>query len=257
VTLAALLANGSDAFAAKKKPPTHKHGRAASHKHSTRPPEFTPDADRTAASRYAALGPSECRSELERRGVRFTRPATAPGVLIPVRLSGPVAGVLYRTDFPDSQRSKVPYEVFDCRLVLALFDFGSILRDHDIVEVRMFSAWRPPPRSWPDGKIADRHPGGLAVDLRLFRKSSGEELAVEETFRAQIGAPPCPPLGTSAPPAGPTPGTDPKEQELRDVLCRAAAARIFHVLLSPNFDHAHRNHFHVEVRKGVRWFIVR
>jgi hypothetical protein len=178
-------------------------------------------------------------------------------VLIPVRLTGTVAGVLYRTDFPDRQRSKVPYEVFDCRLVLSLFDFAMILRDHGIVEVRMYSAWRPPPRSWPSGKVADRHPGGLAADLRLFKKSSGEELSVEESFRGEIGAAPC---GTRAPepsPAGPNPGPDPKELALRDVLCRAAAARIFHVLLSPNFDRAHRNHFHVEVRRGVRWFIVR
>jgi hypothetical protein len=254
-TLAVLLGGAADAFAAKKKTPSHRRGHAPSRKHSTRPPEFTPDADRTAASRYAALGPNDCRTELERRGIRFTQPASAPGVLIPVRLTGPVAGVVYRTDFPDRQRSKVPYEVFDCRLVLALFDFGSILRDHDVVEVRMYSAWRPPPRSWPEGKISDRHPGGLAADLRLFRKSSGEELAVEESFRGEIGAAPCPSSGTPASPAGPA--SDPKEQELRDVLCRAAAARIFHVLLSPNFDHAHRNHFHVEIRRGVRWFIVR
>jgi hypothetical protein len=189
--------------------------------------------------------------------VRFTRPADAPGVLIPVRLTGPVAGVLYRTDFPDRQRNKVPYEIFDCRLVLALFDFGSVLRDHDVVEVRMYSAWRPPPRKWPRGKIADRHPGGLAADLRLFKKSTGEEIAVEESFHGEIGAAPCPSPAAPPPPTGPTRPSDPKEQELRDVLCRAAAARIFHVLLSPNFDHAHRNHFHVEVRPAVRWFIVR
>jgi hypothetical protein len=168
-----------------------------------------------------------------------------------VRLAGPVAGIVYRTDFPDRQRSSVPYEVFDCRLVLALFDFGSILRDHDITEVRMFSAWRPPPRSWPAGKIADRHPGGLAADLRLFKKSGGDELSVEQSLPGEIGAAPCPTA-----PAGPK-GSDPKESELRDILCRAAAARIFHVLLSPNFDRAHGNHFHVEVRPKVRWFIVR
>lgn len=183
------------------------------------------------------------------------RAAPSAGVLVPVRLTGPVAGVIYRTDFPDAQRGKVPYEVFDCRLVLALFDFASILRDHDIVEVRIYSAWRPPPRSWPAGKIGDRHPGGLAADLRLFKKSSGDELSVEASFRGEIGAAPC--GSHEATPATPAQASDPKEGELRDILCRAAAAQIFHVLLSPNFDRAHRNHFHVEVRPKVRWFIVR
>src|SRR4029077_13384618 len=136
---------------------------------------------------------------------------------------------------------------------LALFDFGSTLRDHDIVEVRMFSAWRPPPKNWPVGKIGDRHPGALAADLRLFKKSSGEELEVEASFHGEIGAPPCG-AGNAPWPAGPT-LEDPKALELRDILCRAAAARILHVLLSPNFDRRHRNHFHVEVRRGVSWFI--
>lgn len=226
----------------------HRKGRA---------PEFVAGAEKTPASRYAALRARECTAELEERGIKFTRQARAPGVLIPVRLAGPVAGVVYRTDFPDGQRSRVPYEVFDCRLVLALSDFGAILRDHDVVEVRMFSAWRPPPKNWPDGKVADRHPGGLAADLRLFKKSTGDALDVKASFRGQIGAPPCggPPGGAA--PAAATSEADPKAAELRDILCRAAEARIFHVLLSPNFDKAHDNHFHVEVKSGVHWFIVR
>jgi len=192
-----------------------------------------------------------CLRELERQGVRFSKASPAPGVKIPVRLTGPVAGVTYRTDYPDRERPTVPYEVFDCRLVVALLALGPILRRHDVEEVRIFSAWRPPPRTFPAGKVTDRHPGGLAVDFRLFRKSSGEELDVLRDFHGRIGKVPC---GPSATPPSPKIAA---ALELRSILCAAAEARLFHVLLSPNHDRAHRNHFHAEVRPGVRWFIVR
>ncbi len=45
---------------------------------------------------------------------------------------------------------------------------------------------------------------------------------------------------------------------LRDVVCRADRRALFHVLLTPNHDHAHRNHFHMEVRPdAVRWLYLR
>jgi hypothetical protein len=214
-------------------------------------PAFPADGDHTKASQYARLTPSECFAELARRGVRVRRLEGEPGVLEPVRLEGPVSGVTYRSDYSDAQREKLPYDVFECRLVVALSDFGAILRTHDVTEVRIFSAWRPPPKSWPEGKPAYHHPGALAADLRLFKKSSCESLDVEPNFHGRIGAPPC---GPNAVP--PEPAT-PAALELRSILCAAADARLFHVLLSPNYDVPHRNHFHVEVRPEVRWLIVR
>ncbi|HEX4473547.1 MAG TPA: hypothetical protein VH142_00645 [Polyangiaceae bacterium] len=198
--------------------------------------------------------PSECRAELARRDIRFHNAEASLGVLVPIRLDGPVSGVTYRTDYSDRERAKLPYDVFDCRLVVALSDLSAILRTHDIDEVRLFSAWRPPSRSSagaaPDEKETG-HPGGLAADLRLFKKSSGEALEVEKDFHGQIGATPCGP--GAAPPSPSTPAS----VELRAILCAVADARIFHVLLSPDFNAPHRNHFHVEVRPGVRWLIVR
>lgn len=216
-----------------------------------RQPEFPNDASASRACATAALSPQACLGELERRGVHFHKAEPAPGVLIPVRLLGPVGGVLYRTDYPDAQRPTVPFEVLDCRLVVALSDLSPILKEHEIDEVRLFSAWRPPPKGLRPGKILHAHPGGLAADLRLFKKSSGSELDVEADFHGRIGAEPC---GRAAIP--PSPATD-GARELRSILCSIADARLVHVLLSPNFDAHHRNHFHVEVRPGVRWFIVR
>ncbi|HVU04082.1 MAG TPA: hypothetical protein VHE30_20130 [Polyangiaceae bacterium] len=215
----------------------------------SRPPDFPADAASSVACRYAALEPEDCLAELARRDVHFSKAGPAPGVRTPIRLTGPLNGVLYRTDFPDSQREKVPFEILDCRLAVALSDFSAILKQHDIREVRLFSAWRPPPRGHDSLETA--HPGGLAADLRLFKKSSGEELEVLRDFHGRIGATPC---GPRAVPPAPS---DAASRELRAIFCAAVDARLFHVLLSPNEGARHANHFHAEIRPEVRWFIVR
>jgi hypothetical protein len=39
-------------------------------------------------------------------------------------------------------------------------------------------------------------------------------------------------------------------------LCDAADARLFNVMLSPDYNWRHRNHFHLEVATGAKWFVV-
>lgn len=212
----------------------------------SRPPEFPADAGTSRATTAAQLDTDACHGELERRGVRVTRLDKLPGVEMPVRLAGPVGGVTFRSDYPDAQRPTLPFEVFDCRLVVALAHFAPILREHGVSEVRIFSAYRPPSKTTPVGALRTGHPGGLAVDLRAFKKESGGELDVLRDFHGQIGADPCG-SGTEKSPSG----------EIRSIFCAGARDRIFHLMLSPNYDRPHRNHFHVEVRPEVRWFIVR
>lgn len=213
--------------------------------------QFPADVTQSPAFRYARLSRPACHRELNRRGIGWTPVATARGVKAPIRLTGPVAGVLWRTDFSESKRTEVPYEVLDCRLALALHDFGAVLRAHDIEEVRIFSFWRPPSKRWPRGKIAKRHPGALAVDIRQLRKSTGQVLDVTRHFGGKIGEETC---GPSA--QAPSPLT-PEARELRSIVCEAADARLFNSILTPNYDRPHFNHFHMEVAAGVRWLIVR
>jgi hypothetical protein len=168
-------------------------------------------------------------------------------VKIPVRVFSPIGGVTYRTDLPERQRHQSPWEVFDCRLVLALDDFGKILTAHDIVEARIFSAWRPPPRNSP-GDVAKRHQAALAVDVRTLKKKSGEELVVLDHFDGSIGSPVC---------NAPRDGLEPKGRELRELVCGAADAHLFNSILTPNFDARHANHFHLELAPGKDWFLLR
>jgi hypothetical protein len=201
--------------------------------------------------RYAALGPGACTAELSRRGVSFRDAGPSPGVLAPVRLSGPVNGVTYHTALPEQARAKSPWEVFDCRLVLSLFDFGEVLRAHEVDDVVMFSAWRPPPKKWRAGKIADRHPGGLAIDVQKLHQKSGTWLVVEDDYHGHIGNETC---GENQ--IAPDPPSD-AAKALRALVCEAVDAHLFQVVLTPNYNREHFNHVHLEVKAGVKWFLAR
>ena len=208
-----------------------------------------PDPDTYPAVRYARQSRGECLAELGRRSIPFKLVDEARGVQSPVRLTGPLHGVTFRTGLPASQRVTSPWEIVDCRLALSLDDFAEQLAAHDVVEVIHFSVYRPPSAKWPGDKLASRHPGALAIDAGSFVKKDGSTLQVERDFHGHIGAPTC---GRGA---GPNPSS-PESRELRTILCDAADAHLFNVMLSPDFNWPHRNHFHLEVTAGAKWFVV-
>jgi len=208
------------------------------------------DPAETPASRYGRLDREACEAQLSERHVGFSRVDEARGVLAPVRLRGPLHGVTFRSALSSAQRTSSALEIVDCRLALSLDDFAAQLETHGVVEVIHFSIYRPPSTRWQRDRIASRHPGGLAIDAGWFVKQDGQKLSVEHDFHGRIGAAPC------GPNAGPQPAT-PEAVELRQILCEAAGARLFNVTLTPDFNWAHRNHFHLEVTAGAPRFYLR
>jgi hypothetical protein len=199
--------------------------------------------------RYAAMTQDECEAELTARQIAFVR-ETAKGVLAPVRLKGPLHGVDFRSnDNNEDRRATSVWEVADCRLVLAMDDFAEILVAHDIVEVRHYSMYRRAPERWPADKIGKRHHGGLALDAARFIKKGGTELDVLDDFAGKRHRKVC---GEKAPK-----GKTPKARELREIVCEAMDKGLFSVILTPNFNRGHRNHFHLEVTPGVKWMLLR
>ncbi len=208
----------------------------------------TVDGATTPAYRYGAMSGADCEAELVKRGISFAS-EPSPGVLAPVRLTGPLRGVTFRTNLSESARAVTRWEIADCRLVLALDDFAAMLASHDIVEVRHYSMYRPPSKRWPDGRIAGQHAGALALDAALFIDRDGNKIDVDDDWHGRIGARTC---GPDARPRRKTPAS----LKLRELLCETASQRLFNVILTPNHNRGHKNHFHLEVTAGVRWFIV-
>jgi hypothetical protein len=203
-----------------------------------------------AATRYGALDRATCEAELGRRKIAFERVAEARGVIAPVRLAGTIAGIDFHSMLPRAQRRTSPYEIYDCRLVLALDDWARVLARHDVVEVVHYSVYRPPPAKQVLRGPGRRHSGALAIDAAIFRTRDGQTLNVEKDFHGRIGGKPCAPTATS----NTLPGA---ALELRKIVCEAADAQLFNVVLTPDYNRPHRNHFHLEVTAGVRWVLVR
>lgn len=223
-------------------------------KHRPKKPRTIESADwaKAPSAKYGALGKAACLAELKNRKIAFAQVKEARGVLAPVRLKGPLSGVVFRTELREAERPKSPYEVFDCRLVLALHDFGAILSEKGVKEAILFSAWRPPPKSWPADKQATRHPGGLAADVKRLifapdEKHHRADLIVERDWTPKRDIPPC---------SGDVSPDTQQAKTLRSIFCEADEKKLFTVMLSPNYDAAHANHLHLEVTPGVKWRLV-
>ncbi len=211
---------------------------------------FPPNAMTTPAFEYAALDRASCEAKLTERNISFQSVDTARGVLAPIRLTGPLHNVAFHSAIPAGARATSPYEIMDCRLALALDDFAAILEKHDVTEVVHLSAYRPPPKNWPDSKPGERHGGALALDAAIFLRKDGTKLDVSKDFHGAIGAKTC------GPKSGPWPATE-QAKTLRAIACESAEAHLFNVELTPDFNKKHKNHFHLEVTPGVKWFMVK
>lgn len=207
-------------------------------------PGITFESNAAVASTYARLGREACEAELGARKIAYERVGEAKGVIAPLRLTGPLEGVTFRSNLSAAQSKTSPYDIYDCRLVLALDDFASVLAKHDVVEVVHLSVYRPVgAKVTLKNGVGRRHSGALAIDAAIFKTKDGKTLSVLKDFKGRIGARPCPAPATAT--------------ELRKIACEANAARLFNVLLTPDYNWAHRNHFHMEVTAGVPWTLVR
>lgn len=98
--------------------------------------------------------------------------------------------------------------------------------------------WAPP---------GTRHPAGLAIDVGILKKSDGTVLNVAQHFRGKIGERTC---GANA--VVPE-GED--ARELRSIVCEARDGQVFTYALTPNYDADHFDHFHMELKPEVEWFL--
>ena len=65
-------------------------------------------------------------------------------------------------------------------------------------------------------------------------------------FGGSIGAPTCG-EGVATPRSA-------EARELRSIVCEAFDLKLFTYTLTPHYDTAHADHFHMEVKIGARWF---
>ncbi len=192
------------------------------------------------ATRYANLSPGVCRAEIRKRSLQ-TRPpgVVTPGVATPLRIAGALRGVAF---VAPGRRSI--YGVLDCRLLLVLDDLSELLVQHSVSAVLVDNFYRRRARL-PGRKTRSQHAYGLAADIYGFKLQDGRELIVERDWRGAMGEPSCGPESRLIDGTG-------ESLALRNLVCDIARAGLFHHLLTPNYNEAHENHLHLDIKRGDR-----
>jgi hypothetical protein len=198
----------------------------------------------TPAYRYANASDSQVRAWIAERHIPFVALRDpAPGVRLPGRLTGPLHGIrIHGSDLRHVADS--PYEILDGRLALALDDFCQVLASYGVVELVHMTIYRPNHHAT---KPLTRHPGALAIDLGSLKRSDGSWLRVKGDFDPAPGQKTC---GSGA-----TRPDSEAGQLLQQLVCEARRRGIFHYALTPHFDAAHADHFHLEIKPTVKWFL--
>lgn len=201
---------------------------------------FPEQPEQLPAVRYANLTAQQCLDELGTRKLAVDTAPKRQTIDAPVLLPRELHGVRFEFAPRPEQR-----DVVDCRLVLALDDLAGIAAAQDVATVRYNSIYR---NGWARGRVQG-HLGAVAIDIVELGLRDGQSLNVLRDFGGHgIGSATC---GAAAKPAAPG-----KAAQMRQFVCALDEARVFNLVLSPHYDWRHRNHFHLEVRRGVRWFLT-
>ena len=213
------------------------------------------ELERAPSQRYAKMTREAALAELTTRGIGFDEvPAErASGVVAPIRLTSKLSGVSVHGMLTGAAAASTPFEIVDARLALSLSDFAQVLAANDVDDVTHFSMYRPGRAPKPgilpsEGQATSRHPAGLAIDVAFLKKRDGSTLRVDKHFGGKIGGKTCGDGATLAE------GDEPRQ--LRKIVCEAAEQRLFTYVLSPNYNAAHRDHLHMEIKAGVKWMLV-
>jgi hypothetical protein len=196
------------------------------------------------ASRLANLSPGACKAELRKRNLPYkSAPGPSKGVATPVRITGPLRGVTFR-----APAGRSPYGTLDCRLLLALDELAEVLARHRVTSVRVDNLHRPRARL-PGRRKPSQHSYGLAADIMSFTLDDGSELVVERDWVRG-------PSGSACGPGARAPEIHAAGIALLNLVCDIARTGLFHHMLTPNHDEAHRDHLHFDLKRGDKLMIL-
>ena len=180
------------------------------------------------------LGP--CTAALTARKVAW-KPASRPGIAHAVEITGSLGGVALSS--PSGPL------VIDCSLAVSLDEAGRYLRDAGIDAATFSSAYSR--RKVRGTNRPSKHSFGLAIDVQVFRGPVLGTLHVDRDYEQGLGdAVDC--LGRPLTEGGAV---------LKRLQCQLARSGLFQLVLSPDFDDAHHDHFHLQVKPWAERAAVR
>lgn len=170
---------------------------------------------------------ADCTAELAARGVHWKK-ATKKGIAHGVEITGPLGGVRFTAaDRP---------LVIDCSLAVSLDEAGRYLRDLGVDTVTFSSAYSR--RNVRGTNRPSKHSYGLAIDIHTFDGGDLGTLRIDRDYEQGLGdAIDC--VGAPLTQGGAV---------LKVLQCQLVRSGLFHLVLSPDYDDAHHDHFHLEAK---------
>jgi hypothetical protein len=169
----------------------------------------------------------DCTAELDARHVSWKK-ASRPGIAQAVEITGPIGGIeLTSEDQP---------LVIDCSLAVSLDEAGRYLRALGITKATFSSAYSV--RNVRGTNHPSKHSFGLAIDVHTFSGPDLGTLRVDRDYEPGLGDDvDC--VGTPLTQGGAI---------LKILQCQLVRSGLFHLVLSPDYDDAHHDHFHLEAK---------
>ena len=169
---------------------------------------------------------SSCYDELEARRVGFKR-VKKSGVANPVEITGTLGGVEVSGNGP---------LVIDCSLAVSLDEAGRYMRALGVEKAVYSSALSR--RNVRGTNRPSKHSYGLAIDVSGFTGDNLGTMRIDRDYEQGLGdAVDC--VGIPMTQAGAV---------LKVLQCQLVRSGLFHLVLSPDYDDAHHDHFHLEVK---------
>jgi hypothetical protein len=167
-----------------------------------------------------------CYDELETRHVGF-RKTKKPGIAQAVEIAGTLGGV---------ELAGLGPLVIDCSLAVSLDEAGRYMRALGITQATFASAYSR--RNVRGTNRPSKHSYGLAIDVSGFSGPDLGALRVARDYEQGLGdAVDC--VGQPLTQAGAV---------LKILQCQLVRSGLFQLVLSPDYDDAHHDHFHLEVK---------
>jgi hypothetical protein len=169
---------------------------------------------------------TDCKAELERRGVSFKK-AKRAGIADGVEINGPLGGIPYASEQP---------LVIDCSLAVSLDEAGKYLRELGVTKAGFSSAYSR--RNVRFTNRPSKHSFGLAIDVHNYDVGALGSLRIDKDYEQGLGDDvDC--VGRPLTQGGAV---------LKILQCQLVRSGLFYLVLSPDYDDAHHDHFHLEAK---------
>ncbi len=184
---------------------------------------------------------ADCHAWLDLYKVGYTVGPVRNGVMDPVTAMMPINGVAFRSG--GAARTTM---FGDCSLIKSLAEAAASWRSRKIVEVTDLGVYNyrciNNSGTPPNCTIGlSEHSFGNAIDLASFKDSDGTTYSVKDDWVIDPS-----PYKTCMDPT--VPG---KDAFMHAMICEIKARGIWNIVLTPNYNSLHRDHFHVDLTAGA------